>query len=241
MELPRKHKNILAHGVILFAVFTIPFIIGCGRDTDRQTFEMEILERLPDTWKYYAVDAVENFLYQESDRYQHSLADIIERKSPDLLEKYRLAVSTLESYRCSSESDAHNKLVKKLSELKRIQTQQSKQYEERAEELLKGIANRDLGINPEMEEKQQKIMEEKYRLSIQLIEIDMYDDYWFTLKEIAAKDDNFSISKVAILFIYLEKLPKLEVYFYKDPENYGWVSFYSMIDFLEYYVRKHVK
>jgi len=241
MEFLIKHKNILAPAVILFVVFTILFFTGCSKDIDRQTFEIEILERLPDTWKFYAVDAVENFLYQESDKYQHSLADIIEKESPDLLEKYRSALSAMEAYRCSSESDSHNQLVKKVSELKRTLAQQSKQYEERTEERLKGITNRDLGITPEMEEEELKIREEKYQLCIHLIQRDMYDDYWFTLNKIATRDDGFSISKVAILFLYFNNLPKMEVYFYKDPDNYNWVSFYSMIDFLEYYVSKHVK
>lgn len=203
-------------------------LTGCGNNTDRERFQMDVIDTLPHTWKYYATDAVETLLYNESERYQHSSRDIIEKQFPDLLERYQSVASTVESYRCSSESYGQNQLVKKISELRKIQAQRSKEDEKRAAQLLKGLTNSRLGITPEMEKKHQAIKEEKYEMSLQLLERDMYDDFWFALREFGGRDDSLSLSKVGILYVYFKRLPKLEVYFYKDPDNHKWVAFYSM-------------
>ena len=79
------------------------------------------------------------------------------------------------------------------------------------------ISNEDLGINPEMEI---KLSEEKYKICLQMLTREKYDHIWFTLKEIKkSDDDDFSLEKIAILYIYFKKLPKIEVYFYQNPEN----------------------
>jgi len=221
------------------------FFTGCGKETDRQTFELDVIDKLPEKWKYFAVDAVENFLYQYSDRYDKSFLNVIEKEYPELFEKYRMIMrqfmDTWEAYQCSSESDKYNQLVKKFSELNRLQAKQLKDREEQAEESLKGISNRELGITTEMLSKEKKIMDDKYSLCIQLLVADKYEHYSFTIKNISEKDENLSMSKVAILYLYFKELPEIEVYFYKDPDNSNWVSFYSKINFGNYYIRKYYK
>lgn len=235
----RRNRNILLFAIILCIIFIFWFIAGCGGDTDRQTFKEDVIDRLPDTWKYFAIEGIENFLNKNSDRYDKSFLDIIGEKSPDLVEKHLLTLSIWEAYQSSSESEAYNKLVKRILELKRVQTKQSKALEKRLEESLKSIRNRDIGITEDVEKKLNKLIEDKFRLSLQLVNREKYDNCWYTIETLKA--DGLKLLSVAILEIYFNGLPTMEIYFYKDPENGNWLSFCSRIKFYEYYKLKKIK
>lgn len=138
----------------------------------------------------------------------------------------------------SSNSETYTKLVKETLEIYNSWENKIDRDEMRAKEELSKISNEDLGINPEMEI---KLSEEKYKICLQMLSREKYDDIWFTLKEIKKSDDDFSLEKIAILYIYFIKLPKIEVYFYQNPENISWRMFYSTIDFTEYFMKSHIK
>ncbi len=227
-----RNRNISPFPVIICIIFIFWFIAGCGGDNDRQTFKEQIIDRLPDTWKYFAIDGIENFLNNSSDRYKKSFLEIIGEKYPDLVEKHRLAIRIWEDYQSSSESDAYNKLIKKILELKKIQEKKSEALEKRLEESLKGINNR-IGITGEVEQKLKKLIENQYELSLQLLNREKYDDCWYEIETL--ESDEFKLLSVAVLDIYVYRLPTIEVYFYTDPESGIWLSFYSRIKFREYY------
>ena len=93
---------------------------------------------MPDTWKYYAIDAIEQFLSENSDRYNKSLLDVIKDRDPKLVEKYFLI---WEEYQYSSDSETYNKLVKRLIELSRYQAGESNKKDIQVNQALKNIKN----------------------------------------------------------------------------------------------------
>ena len=245
MESYDKNIKTISSVFVIFVILLVGFIFGCGKDSSRQLFELEIINELPDKWKYFAVDAVEDFLNQSSNRYDQPLLYVIEKKYPDLFEKYRSVkrecLDAWEGYQCSSESDKYNRLVKKILELQRLQAKQLKDKRKQSEEFDKTDVKREPRISPDIEAKRKKVIEEKYELCLQLLNRNNYDDYRFTIYNIGEKDEYLSVNKIAILYIYFSGLPNIEVYFYKDLENSNWTHFYTTIDIMQYYLNKSIK
>jgi hypothetical protein len=168
--------------VVIYIIILL-FCVSCGDMKERQNFKADVIERLPEIWKDFAVDAVENFLNQNSNRYDKPFIEVIEEISPELAKNYYLIIRAWETYQISSDSESHNRLVKKMLELKIFQSEEVKALESHLEETFKNITEEDLGITEEVRDFFEKVKEEKYEISLQLLNRKKYDNYWFTVKK----------------------------------------------------------
>lgn len=231
-----RNKHILLFILSIIFIIYFCFIGGCGVDTERKTFQDDIVEHLPENFQYFVIEAVENFLSKNSERYDKTLLDVIGTESPDLAAKYRMILNIWEQYQCSSEADVYNQLVKRILELKRCQAKQDEILEKIFDESIKEHRT---ALTPDIDKKINRIAKEKYELGLQLINRKKYDNYWYRIESI--KDGGSKLLSYAVLELYFNGLPTIEVFFFNDPENGNWLSFYSRIKFYEYFSLKKTK
>lgn len=223
----KAHINIIAV-LLSFVLFS-----SCSARRDRKSFEICVIEELPHSWKSFALDAIDNFIYENSESYDATIRETISTKSPELAQKYDEILTILECYRSNNSSVYHKKLLNLSHELRKKQNTELKKEREKTEKELP--TNQDLGITKEMEAELEKVKEEQYALCIKILERTDFDYHLFTIKDISVEDtlSSLFIEKIAILKISLKGLPDLEVYFFNDTETCSWTSFYSYVNFYD--------
>jgi len=211
----------------LFILSLVFVLVNCTSQKEKD-FKFYIIDNLPNTWKYFAITGIERFLADNSKSYDITIRQSLNKNLPELTQSYDDILKTWEENQVEGGSETFKKLVYLKNEL------DIKLNEEHEKKLVKfnnfwemnGPSNEDLGISKDDEELQEKLKDKQYSLLIKVLEKENFENFWYRIEKFSKKDEYFFINNVAILRIYFDRLPYLEVYFYEDPINYNWYSFW---------------